>query len=241
MIEESRQTLQLSVGFLVAPALELSDERFAALRSRLDEEGIRFEQAEQQDNAVFLLRQQPSTLHVQVTNGSLPGPEAPPVTQFVVVTAVSQEAAASSPTEFADVAHEITDIARDVWPEMEHVLGWSTALRAIFASSTEHSFQYLWEQRLGQPADSLALFARPIVGGGMRVLLAPGAGPDEQFQVEIKVESLLEDPRQLYLELDLGSTAPGPMSLMNPTTLVNVTEDLLQDRVIPFLRVQQGE
>lgn len=236
MIEESRQTLQLSVGFLVTPALDLSAQRFAALQTRLEEEGVRFQHAERQENAVFLVRQEPSALHVQITNGNLPGPEAPPVTQFVVLTAATPEAAAAEAAEFADVAHEITDVARDVWPEMEHVLGWSTAVRALFASSTEHSFQYLWEQRLRQPGDSLALFGRPIVGGGFRVLMAPGAGEDEQFQAEVKVESLLEDPRQLYLELDLGSTAPAGIAVMNPTTLVNATEDFLQGRVIPFLR-----
>lgn len=236
MIEHSRQTIQFSVGFLVSPALELDEERSDAFRSRLEEEGIRFEHAERTDTALVLARQQPSGLQVQVANGEVAGNEPISITQVVIATALGPEVSVATTPDFADAAHEITDVARDVWPEMEHVLGWNTGLRALLASSTEHSFQYLWEQRLGQPTEELAAFGRPILGGGIRLVFPPGQEPTEQYQADLRVESFLEDVRRLYLELNLAAGTPAPINAMNPTALIQTTEEFLQDRVIPFLR-----
>ncbi|HEV2149597.1 MAG TPA: hypothetical protein VGR37_19505 [Longimicrobiaceae bacterium] len=242
MIEHSRQTIQLTVGFIVSPALELDEHRLAAFRARLEEEGIRFDHAEQGDAGLILVREKPSVLQVQVATGQVAGGAEPvAVSQLVVATALAPEVPAASASDFANAAHEVTDVARDVWPEMENVLGWNTGIRVLFASSTEHSFQYLWERRLGQSTDDLSVFGRPILGGGMRLVFPPGQTPGEQFQAEVRVESFLEDVRRLYVELNLGSGNPEPISAMNPTSLVQVTEEFLQDRLVPFLRAGGGE
>jgi hypothetical protein len=242
MIEHSRQTIQFSVGFIVSPALELDDQRLAAFRARLEEEGIRFDHEERGDTGMLLVREKPSVLQVQVATGQVAGgPEPVAVSQIVVVTAIAPEVPAASTSEFADAAHEVTDVARDIWPEMENVLGWNTGVRALFASTTEHSFQYLWEQRLGQRTDELAVFGRPVLGGGMRLVFPPGQTPGEQFQAEVRVESFLEDVRRLYVELNLGSGVAEPISAMNTTALVQLTEEFLHNRLVPFLRAGSEE
>ncbi len=236
MIEHSRQTLQFTVGFLIRPALELDETRLAAFRARLEEEDIRFDHAEQVDAALVLARRSPFSLQVQIVSGEVSGgSEAVPVSQMIVATVVGPETQTGAPAEFADAAHEITDAARDVWPEMEEVLGWNTSIRALFAASTEHSFQYLWEQRLGQDTQELAVFGRPVLGGGLRLLFPPGQAESEQYQAELRVESFMEDVRRLYLELNLASGAAGPISAMNPTALVQTTESFFRDRALAFL------
>lgn len=236
MIEHSRQTVQFTVGFLIGPALELDEQRTAAFRARLEEEGIRFEHAEHGDSTLVLARDTPSSLQVQIVSGQVGGGSEPvPVTQIMVATVIGQDVQAAPAGEFADAAHEVTDAAREVWPEMEYVLGWNTGVRTLFASSTEHSFQYLWEQRLGQDTQELSVFGRPILGGGLRLMFPPGQGEGEQYQAEVRVESFLEDVRRLYVEVNLANGAPEPINALNPTVLIQGTESFLNDRVIPFL------
>ncbi|HEX7242346.1 MAG TPA: hypothetical protein VF263_18810 [Longimicrobiaceae bacterium] len=235
MIEESRQTIQLNAGFLVSPALVLDEDRVAAFRARLAEEGVEFEHAEEADGSVVLVRFQPSSLQVQLNTMQVDGPEPAVVTQIVLLAAVGPDSPVPAPADFADLAHEVTDAAREVWPEMEQVLGWSTGTRTLFAARTEHSFQYLWEQRLGQPIDSLGAFGRPVLGGGVRLMFPAGEGPGEQFQAEVRVETFLEDVRWLFVELNLASGAPEPISAMNPTALVQTSEEFLVNRVLAFL------
>lgn len=241
MIEHSRQTIQLSVGFLVGPALELDGDRLAAFRARLEEEDIRFEHAEHGEATLLLTRLAPSSLQVQVATGQVGGAEPVPVSQVVIATAVGQDVPVASAADFADAAHEVTDVLRDVWPEIEYVLGWNAGVRALFAATTEHSFQYLWEQRLGQPTEDLGIFGRPVLGGGLRLVFPPGEAEGEQYQAEVRVESFLEDPRRLYVELNLASGVPEAVNAMNPTTLVQTTEEFLGARLLPFLRTgEQG-
>ena len=236
MIEHSRQTVQFTVGFLIGPALELDEERIAAFRARLEEEDIRFEHAEHADSTLVLARNAPSSLQVQIASGQVGGGAEPvPVTQIVIATAIGQDVAVAAVADFADAAHEVTDVARDVWPEMEYVLGWNTGIRSLFASSTEHSFQYLWEQRLGQDTQELSVFGRPILGGGLRLMFPPGQAEGEHYQAEVRVESFLEDVRRLYVEVNLASGTPEPINALNPTVLIQGTESFLNDRVIPFL------
>lgn len=238
MIEHSRQTIQFTVGFLIGPALALDEERIAAFRARLEEEDIRFDHVEHADTTLVLARTAPSSLQVQVVSGQVGTPAEPvPVTQIVVATVISQDSPVAAVSEFADAAHEVTDVARDVWPEMEYVLGWNTGVRSLFASSTDHSFQYLWEQRLGQDTQELSVFGRPILGGGLRLMFPPGQEEGEQYQAEVRVESFLEDVRRLYVELNLAHGNPEPINTLNPTALIQATEAFMDERVLPFLRV----
>lgn len=240
MIEHSRQTIQFTVGFLIGPALELDEERIAAFRARLEEEDIRFEHAEHADSTLVLARNAPSSLQVQIASGQVGGgPEPVPVTQIVIATAIAQDVAVAAVGDFADAAHEVTDVARDVWPEMEYVLGWNTGVRSLFASSTEHSFQYLWEQRLGRDTQELSVFGRPILGGGLRLMFPPGQAEGEHYQAEVRVESFLEDVRRLYVEVNLAHGNPEPINALNPTTLIQATEAFMDERVLPFLRLAE--
>ncbi len=236
MIEQSRQTIQFTVGFLIGPALELDEQRVAAFRARLEEEDIRFEHAEHADSTLVLARTAPSSLQVQIVSGQVGAAAEPvPVTQIVIATVIGQDSPVAAMAEFADAAHEVTDVVRDLWPEMEYVLGWNTGVRSLFASSTEHSFQYLWEQRLRQDTQELSVFGRPILGGGLRLMFPPGQDEGEHFQAEVRVESFLEDVRRLYVELNLANGNPEPINALNPTVLIQATEAFMDERVLPFL------
>lgn len=238
MIEQSRQTIQFTVGFLIGPALTLDEERIAAFRARLEEEDIRFDHFEHVDSTVVLARNAPSSLQVQIVSGQVGNAAEPvPVTQIVIATVVGQESPVAAVAEFAEAAHEVTDVARDLWPEMEYVLGWNTGVRSLFAASTEHSFQYLWEQRLGQDTQELSVFGRPILGGGLRLMFPPGQAEGDQYQAEVRVESFLEDVRRLYVELNLAHGNPEPINTLNPTVLIQATEAFMEERLLPFLRM----
>jgi hypothetical protein len=65
------------------------------------------------------------------------------------------------------------------------------------------SFQYLWEEILKQSEAKIASFGKPVLGGGLRVVVAPRPIDElngEIVSVEYKIESFLQDPRYLYVE-----------------------------------------
>jgi len=100
-----------------------------------------------------------------------------------------------------------------VWPaQNRQVIKSDATLRELHETTSQHAFQELWEKRLGQPTQSLAVFERPIRGGGLRFVMDPIPNEDEPVQIEVKIESFLGDTSKIFVETQfiwLKPTAPG--------------------------------
>jgi hypothetical protein len=73
-------------------------------------------------------------------------------------------------------------------------------VRKLYSCSPEypHAFKYVWEGMLGKSQPDLSPLGGPIAGGGLRFVIP--ALPDKPVETEVRIESLLKDPTQLWVE-----------------------------------------
>jgi hypothetical protein len=130
---------------------------------------------------------------------------------------------------------------QETWPEQRQIVGRDATARMLVDSGTEHAFQYLWENRLGQAARSLQASGRPISGGGLRIVMAPVATEDDPKEVEVKVESFLRDTSKVCLETVMRWPKPIAGPAIDPDGPVSAVEQFTYEQVMPFLEPPEGD
>ncbi len=234
MIPDTRRSIHLGVNFIVTPAPAVDARHIFQFQQRLAEEQIEFNQTNRSGHIAVFVRQQPSVLQVQV------GPLAPgaPVGQLMMLSSMdvaqSPATAVISQQIFGVAADAIGLVFREVWPETQQVVARDAAVRGLIDSGQEHAFRYLWEQRFKQPEEHLAVFGRTVVGGGLRLVFGP-RDREEPQQVEVRLESFLADPRQLYVEAVARWPMPIPPSQMDPQTMLRQTSDIIGNELLKFI------
>jgi hypothetical protein len=239
MKENTRNTIHIGVNFIVAPAPALDTGRYLMLQERLAEEHVEFAQLNKTGTQIVLSRPQPYTLQVQL------GLVAPPTGQLLIIGGATAAAGTGlpigvSPGHFRVEAQTISEVFREVWPETQQVLSRDAAIRMLFDADSEHAFQYLWEQRLKQPEQALEAFGRPVLGGGLRLVMGASPTDPELSMVEVKIESFLSDANKIYVETILQWHQPAEVTEMDPVALIDVAENFIADRVIPFIQDREG-
>lgn len=90
------------------------------------------------------------------------------------------------------------------------ILATGVVVRLTAQSQDNDARLYLGQRCLGLD-DRLGPLGRPVHAVGLKLLLPPLAGPDKpNWQAEVKIESLIEDVRQLFIEVDARWGQPGP-------------------------------
>lgn len=153
--------------------------------------GLEFQKSEIAGNQITLERVLPSPLRIsvslpdkQMTNLLIEAPELrTPIDTFI------EEAKA------ALTAFETT------WPVANRqILQSDATIRELYETTSQHAFQELWENRLGQSSKNLEIFGKPIRGGGLRFVLEPLNSEADPVQIEVKIESFLKDTSKIFLE-----------------------------------------
>ncbi len=102
-------------------------------------------------------------------------------------------------------------------------------------------------RRIGHFEKSCQVFGRPIHLVGFRFFFPPVVGPETrlEWQVDVKVESLAENPQVLFFEADARWPKPVPWTEEAEKEIVQhlaTAKDYVQTNVVGFLRQQsQGE
>lgn len=93
------------------------------------------------------------------------------------------------------------------------VLGTGIVIR-LTAQSDGNDARIFLGQRCLRLDDRLSVLGRPVHAVGLKFLLPPLSGEDlPNWQAEIKIESLIEDVRQLFIELDARWAHPAGWDL----------------------------
>ncbi len=151
---------------------------------------------------------------------------------------------ASNPSPALEVfIEEVTLICKSfdlTWPNSNRQLIRSDAtIRALFETEMDHAFKEIWERRLKQSEQSLGIFGRPVLGGGLRFVMPPVPGEARPVQIEVKIESFLQNPKKLFVETQHTWPIPRtPGDDFEAASRLKQVDDYLGTQVISFIQEQ---
>ena len=116
------------------------------------------------------------------------------------------------------------------------VIGSGVVVRLTAQAETQDARVYLGQQCLHLD-DRLQPLQRPVHAVGLKLLLPPLSGKDQpNWQVEIKIESLVEDIRQLFIEVDARWATSGNWDPAVVIDRIRTAHGFATGQVIRFLQ-----
>ncbi len=200
---ETKTSVHFHLHYVLAMPWIVSSASAVGFQKALLDHGLEFAQTSARANGFVLTRNQPSHLQVKVDS---PGP------QLASIGILSANPSYELDM-FARDAEAVTSAYRQAWPTQQCQIIRTTAKIHHLYCLTDHAFKYLWETRLGQKAtDFESLGKRPVAGGGLRLLIPPHtSGPEEPRSIEIRMESLLQEPKKMLIETIFVWPKPRPL------------------------------
>jgi hypothetical protein len=191
MRPDTKQGFHFGTNFLFAPAPTYEPTALLHFQQQLADisTALSFDQSQRTPTGVILTRQ---ALPLQITVGLV----GPGIGQLLIAAPQPNRPLVS----FIEEAEMIVQAYRRVWPAPVQMVRRDCTLRYLYAVREGHAMQFLWERRLRQSQDGLHALGRPVLGGGLRLVMPPRPDVPNDPGIEVKIESLLADPRQLFLE-----------------------------------------
>jgi hypothetical protein len=187
---ESRQSIYFDIGYIIAREWVADTMKRLEFQKTLAEKQLDFPQTGAGLNDFTLARTEPSPLQVKVA--SL-GPR-------VSSIFIGSENPACTLELFSKEAKAVCDAYRRTWlSEPCQILQCSARIRHLY-SCQDHAFKYLWENRLGQTPQDFHYLGKPVLGGGLRLVMPPLKEDTEPVQIEIKTESFFREPKKMFVE-----------------------------------------
>lgn len=232
MKKYSEQLFHLGISFLSLPGIVINNQTSLKFQQELNAHGLDFTKVDKDldhqgaTNALSVVREAPSPLHILVSM------QQAPAAQLLVV--------APNPKTTKDLYIDEVEAAiqayEATWPAQTRLFVHSDgAIRELLEASgdVDHAFQELWERRLKQPNESLKIFGKPIRGGGLRFVLDPVPTDTDPVQIEIKIESYLQDTKKIFVETLFNWLAQ--TNTVDPRERINSMDTYLKDRVHKFI------
>lgn len=80
------------------------------------------------------------------------------------------------------------------------------------------------------------MLGRPILGGGLRLVMPPVPGDPSGPVVELKIESLLADTSKIYVEVQFFWKVPAPAGTsLDPTGRLGQVDLFICNQVVDFM------
>jgi hypothetical protein len=187
---ESRQSAYFEVSYVIASEWTSDTIQRLNFQKSLAEKQLDLPQTNVGANNFTLIRTEQSPLQVRVS--SL-GPR-------VSSISTSSKRPVHSLDLFSKEAEVVCDAYRQTWLKQQcQILQCNARIQHLY-SCQGHAFKYLWEDRLGQdPQDFAYLGKRPVLGGGLRLVMPPTKDDAEPVQIEIKIESFFPELRKMFI------------------------------------------
>ncbi|MHC4644272.1 MAG: hypothetical protein ACYTBJ_02130 [Planctomycetota bacterium] len=188
---ESRQSIYFEVTYVIAGEFPSDTMERLDFQKLLAEKQLDFPQTNVGAHNFTFVRTEQSQLQVKAS--SL-GPR-------VSNLAISSRRPAHSLDLFSKETEAVCDAYRQTWLKQQcQILQTSARIQHLY-SCHDHAFKYLWEERLGQrPQDFHYLGKRPVLGGGLRLVMPPTKEGPEPVQIEIKIESFFPETGKILIE-----------------------------------------
>ena len=188
---ESRQSIYFEVSYVIANQWHSETMQRLDFQKSLAQKQLDFPQTNVGTHGLTLVRTEPSALQVKLA--SL-GPR-------VSNISISSNRPAHSTELFCKEAEAVCDAYRQTWLKQQcQILQCNARIQHLY-SCQGHAFKYLWEDRLGQePQDFHYLGKRPVLGGGLRLVMPPIKEDVEPVHIEIKIESFFPELGKIFIE-----------------------------------------
>lgn len=231
MNPNSRQTIHIGMNFNFLPMVTIDRRSYIDFQNALLEEGIEISNTTlQEKHEITLRRDMPSHLEVKII---ALGP--PAVGQLLIIAPHP-----SCDVElFIQEAEAVIRAFDTTWQEKNrHLMRSDATIRSLFETDAEHAFKELWETRLQQTEQSLAIFGRPVLGGGLRFVMPPKVDDTIPVQIEVKIESFLLDTKKIFVETQFIWPFPNPSDQsFDPKTRLHQVDNFIKEKVLSFIHV----
>ncbi len=232
MRSDTKQGFHFGTNFLFAPAAGYEPAALLQFQQSLAQTStLVFDQTQRTPTGMALVRQGPP-LHVTI------GLVGPGIGQLLIAAPQPARPLIS----FIEDAEMIVNAYRGVWPGPLQIVRRDCTLRYLYAVREGHAMQFLWEKRLHQTEDTLSALGRPVLGGGLRLVMPPRAHVQDDAGVEVKVESFLSDSRQLMLESQfVWETPAAPGTEPDPRPLIEAVDAFIDGPLTQFTGGRGGD
>ncbi|MGQ9625280.1 MAG: hypothetical protein ACUVV0_00030 [Anaerolineae bacterium] len=227
MLPDSRVTIHMGVNFLVSPMPTIDKQSNLTFQQSLVMHGIDFTKVEFKEREIVVVREAPTRLNIKVAAVG------PAIGQLLIV--------APQPGSYLELfikeAEAIVKAFDSTWPaKSRQIISSDATIRDLYETSAEHAFKELWETRLRQSPDSLAVLGRPVLGGGLRFVMPPRPDESEPVQIEVKIESFLRDTKKIYVETQFTWPHPMPPGVpLDPSSRLKQVDNYIESKVISFM------
>lgn len=196
---DSAKLLHIGVSYVVAPVSEINEEKAHEFAGHLIKAKLGLNDRKFESGTIIALRRTPTPLEVKI---AFVGPQ---LAQILVVAPHPRRAFEI----FVEETQEVVAAFAETWMQGNFQIIHSDAtIRQLYDSTRDHGFSELWEDKLGQHKESLAIFDRPVQGGGLRFVMPERPGEKDRKRVELKIESFIRDPKQIFVEVQFGWVDP---------------------------------
>lgn len=224
MLIHTRRTVHYGVGCVFMPQPVLDQAHALDFQRALGKHGLVFNQTQMVQGGLMLARPAPG-LEVRLTHM---GP----------ATALAVLAPEPSGTldEFLDEADVVYQGYSATWSGQPlQVMQREATIRQLYDVANDHAFQFLWETRLRCQQKELEVFGRPVLGGGIRLMIPPSSPQADEPQADIRIESLFADPKKLFIEMTMKWGVPQVQEVLDPRPMMVEADRFLANEVVAFI------
>jgi len=226
MLKDSRVAIHFGVNFVLAPAPVIDGAHLRKFADALAEEGLEFEATSMPPGVGAFQRTSNRRLEVRVLHQ-----QNAPIGQLLALAPNPGRTLG----EFVEEAEGMCAAFNKVWPEPRNIVARDVAIRHLYDVKAEHAFQFLWEQRLKEEESQLQAFGRSVLGGGLRFVMPPIPNEPEPKQIEVKIESFLQDSRKLYVDVSCAWPGPARSPQLDPKSILEEVFQYATTEVVAFI------
>jgi len=226
MLMHTRQTVHFGVGCVFSPQPVLDAQHSIKFQGDLADHGLVFTQAQTPPGAIVLTRDV-RPLEVKVLQLG------PAVGSVVVIAGAPPWATLD---EFQDEAQTVFQAYSTAWSGQQlQVIQRECSMNQLYDVKEDHAFKFLWERRLGCQEVELDVLRRPVLGGGIHLVIPPSADGVDEPNVDLKVESLFANPTKLVVQVVMQWRVSQVQSALDPGPILREADRFLSEEVVEFI------
>jgi hypothetical protein len=224
----SRKLIHVGINYIISPPPVINPQSFLKFQEALVSCSLDFtnsgRQEQQYERRIEITRNTPPLQILIIASTKQP------VGQLLIIAPHP----ARTVEYFIQETEQVVEAFEGTW-ETPHrqIMKRDITIRDLYEATSDHAFQELWEERLGQSLGSLSSFG-PIHGGGLRFVIPPQ--PNRPAQIEIKIESYLQDSSKIFAETQFTWPMPTePGVSLDPRNRLLEAEDYAKKQVLSFI------